>query len=479
MTSTDTQTRQSTTRQRVQVAVSKDRLTAVMTIRKPRSDEPQVTVREIKQALESVGVVYGMKDNVIEQAAIDGVFDRPLKVAEGDPPRNGSNASFEHCFNVNFDRSPRVDKDGRIDYRDINVIQSVAKDDVLVRKSPATVGVAGTGVDGRPIPAVPGKEQPFNPGANTRVSSDGLELRATASGVILYRHGTVSVNDALVIEGDVDYSVGNIRSTSSVHVKGNVQPGFELHVNGDLQVGGNVQDCTIICKGNILIKGGCFGKGEGGIHADGDVMLKYAEGMRISACGNVVVGGELFNCRVIAGDQVTVKGGKGKIIGGDIKARRQIKASVIGSPAGTPTHVTVAYDADLLREHQTVVREIERLSADFERAEEGLSELYKQQSQRPLRSKKQAVLKELETFRRTVPQAIADLKEKKATLEERLTGFRDAVIIAEDTMHPGVVAHYGIVYRQITEPTSRCKLTLEGNQIIFSDYRPSDATSSE
>ncbi len=450
---------------------------ALMTVRRPRAGEPDVGSAEVEDALTRAGVVHGIRREAIEVAVRDRICETPVKVAAGDPPQNGTNAQFEYCFDIDFHRSPQVDKEGRIDYRDLNVIQSVAKGDVLARRIPATPGIAGKGVDGRDIPALQGKSLPFRNGANTQVSGDGRELRATGSGVIVYRNGMIWVDDVVVIDGDVDFRTGNIRSTNSVLVKGNIHPGFELAVDGDLQVGGNVQDCRITCRGNVLIKGGGYGKGEGSIRAEGSVVLKYAEGQRISAGEEVVVGGELLNCRVVAGKRVLVKGKKGKIIGGEVMAGHEVRGSVIGSPAGTPTKISVGYDAEVTRQHREVVREIERLRADCERVKQSLSELYRQQAAGPLASDKQAALLKLEEFRETAPHAIAALEEKKAPLEEKLKEFRDAVIIAEDTMHVGVEARFGVVYRQVTETTTQCKLALKGNQIVFSEYRPRDLAS--
>jgi len=275
----------------------------------------------------------------------------------------------------------------------------------------------------------------------------------------------------VVIDGDVDFSVGNIDCNGSVRVKGNVQAGFKLNVGGNLEVGGNVQDCYINCRGNILVKGGCFGKGEGSIHADGDVVVKYAEGQRISSGNDVTVGGELLNCHVTAKERVWVKGKKGKIIGGRTNAGKEIRASVIGSEAGTPTTVTVAFDPVLMWEYNTVY-EIRRLETNQERVKQSIYELYMLYLDSKLPPAKVAELRKLEEFWSNLSQAMKTLHTHKAEIEEKLKQFKHAVIIAEDTMYDGVEAHFGIVYRQITKTRKQCKLTLEESRIIFSEYRP-------
>lgn len=472
MTNKSATSTETSTRRRIRVTVSKDRLTAMMAIKGPDPGDPEITVDEVMAALKEAGVGYGIQEDVVSKTVADKVYDTPVKVADGDPPQKGEDTKFEYCFDTDLQGTPKQDEDGRIDYRDISFVQNVEKGAVLARRTLPTPGTNGKGVDGKEIIAARGRDLPIKYGANTSVSSDGLELTATVAGAIVFRNGTISVKDVVVIDKDVDFSVGNIDCNGSVRVRGNIQSGFKLNVGGNLEVSGNVQDCYVDCRGNILVKGGCFGKGEGSIHADGDVMVKYAEGQRISAGNEVIVGGELLNCQVTAKERVWVKGKKGKIIGGEVKAGKEIRASILGSDAGTQTVLTVAFDADLMRKYQDTVNEMERLDADEDRVKASLVELYRLQIDGKLTEAKGAILKKLEDFQRSVPEAVKALEEKKGDIEEKLKQYKDAVIIAEDTIYPGVKAQFGIIYREINEAVKQCRLTLEGNQVVFSEYKP-------
>lgn len=462
---------ETSTHRRIRVNINKDHLSATIVIRQPKPEEPEMTVDEVTASLTGAGVVYGLDQEAITRAVAERTYDSPIKVANGDPPRKGEDTKFEYCFDVNFQCSPKTDKDGTIDYRDINSIQCVDKDGVLARKTLATEGTNGKRVDSKEILATRGRDLPFKYGANTTVSKDGLELTATASGAVVFRNGTIVVKDVLIINGDVDFKVGNIDCNGSVKVTGDIHAGFRLHVGGNLEVGGNVHDCYIVCRGNILVKGGCFGRGVGSIHAEGDVVLKYAAGQRISSDQQVIVGGELLNCHVTAKERVWVRGSNGTIIGGEVNAGKEIRAAIIGSSANTPTVLSVAFDADLVKEYEAITHESSRLEIDAERVNKKLDELYKLQMNGKLSRSRMAALRKLERFKKNVPHTLEELKSKKAKLEEKLKQFQDTVIIAEDTIFPGVKAHFGPVNRQVTEAIKRCKLILEGNQVIFSEYR--------
>jgi uncharacterized protein (DUF342 family) len=303
------------------------------------------------------------------------------------------------------------------------------------------------------------------------VSDNGLELRSTAGGAILFQNGKVSVTDVLTIEGDVDFKVGNLHSRGSVRVMGDVKAGFELKIDGNLEVSGNVEDADIRVKGNILVKGGFFGGGKGILHADGDVTVKYAEGQNISSGNNIIIGGEIINCQVTAKEEIIIKGSRGKIVGGEVRAGKEIRTSTAGSEAGTPTFLYVAYDSGLMTDYNKTNSEIERLLEDGKRIAEALYALFRLQIDGKLPADKQEAFQKLQAFKKELPENLKTLKQRKAELEESIAELKDARIIVERKLHVGVKAHFGIVYREIVEAKERCKLTLEGNQVLISDYR--------
>jgi uncharacterized protein (DUF342 family) len=454
----------------IKVTVSKDGMSASVFLRKPTAEEEDITAEAILSELKKAEVQYGIDRDTIEQLAKKGTYHTLVKVAAGTPAKRGEDAKFDYNFDTTESRKPQVDDDGRIDYHNINFIQSIEAGAALARKTPPTAGEPGTDVRGRTIPGKPGRDTPFNNGANTKVSDDGLELIATSSGAILFTRGKISVNNVLTITGDVDFNVGNIDCRGSVRVTGGIKAGFELKLDGDLEVIGNVEDASIEAKGNIMVKGGFFGSGQGHMYADGDVMLKYVEAQTVSSGGTIIVGGEIVNCQITAKDKVLVRGRHGKIIGGDVRAGKEIRASEIGTDTGTRTNVYVAYDVELMARYRDTLKEIARLEADDKRISEALYSLYRQQVDGKLSPEKEAALQKLEAFRKDIPAGLESLDKRRQELEAAMAKYKDARIIAEQVLRSGARAHFGIVYRDIFEDVRRCKLTLEGSQILLSDF---------
>ncbi len=477
MAPSDATKTESKTHPGIRVTMTKDRLSAMVIIKAPDESEPDITPEELAQALTDAGVVNGINQDLLVTSLFEKQYDTPITIAKGVPAQKGLDTAFEYLFETEHKCQPQEDEDGRINYRDMNYIQNTTKDTVLVRATPPTEGVPGKGVDGKEIAAPRGRKIPLEVGDGTVISEDGSELLAKVDGAILFSHGKVSVRDVMVIKGDLDYSVGNIDAVGSVKITGKVFTGFTLNVGGDLEISDNVEDCTINCKGNILVRGGFFGSGEGIMHADGDITLKHAQGQKITSGGTITVGGELINCHVTAKENVLVKGKKGKIVGGEINAGKQIRASVIGSEAGTATVLTVAYDAKLMREYHEAVHEKQRLEADQERVKESLTSLYRLQLDGKLTPQQTQVLQKLDDFNKGVPQAVERLEQKMTELEEKMKELRDAKIIVEGTLYAGVKAHIGVLAREIEEDVKACLLTGDGSRVEMSrfDSREHDA----
>lgn len=464
------QTASTDTKHRLKIIVAQDSMSASVMFRMPPSEDSPYTLDELMSEINKLGIVYGIDNEAIEAALENIEINKPIKIASGLIPEKGIDAKFEFHFDTSDKHRPKEGTDGHIDYHDLSFIQNTAEGFVLVTKTPPLHGKPGKNLLGKEIQGPPGRDIPFKSGSNTVVSDDGLQLMSTANGAIICQHGTVAVQDVLVIRGDVDFSVGNIDCSGSVKVGGNVKAGFNLKVAGDLEIAGNVEDATIECKGNVLIKGGFFG-GAGYIKADGSITVKFAEGQRMESGDDINIGGEIINCNLIAGKNVVISGRRGKIVGGDVKAGTEIRAAVLGSDAGTATHLMVGYDPELMEQLQRVTSEIKRLNDDQQRIKEALYALYRLQADGKLPAEKKTALDKLETFMKEIPENLKKLESRKIEIEKKFEKFSEARIIAEEIIYPGVRASFGIVYREVTEEKSRCQLTYDGSLVSISEFK--------
>lgn len=458
-------------RARVAVTISKDSMAASVLLRAPQEEDAPVSVEEVLQELERSEVVFGIDESAINKAVSSREYNTPVRAAVGRKPERGATSSVIYHFDTSQDHKPKEDEDGHIDYKDISFIQNIEEGGKLATKVPATPGTMGMTVLGKEIQGPNGKDIPIKNGMNTVLSDDGLELTAGSAGAIQVQHGKISVMDIITIKGDVDHTVGNVDCRGSVRITGGVKAGYEIKIDGDLEVNGNVEDAVIRAGGDIAIKGGCFGEGEGVLEAAGSLTVKFAEGQRLVAGTEIIIGGEIINCRVEAGEKVLVKGRRGKIVGGSVRARREIRAAVLGSDAGTATELQVAYDPELMQQYTEVVKEIQRLRDDEARVKEALYVLYRLQMENKLPAEKKVVLDKLEQFQKEMPDNLKGLEERKAEIEKALAEYSEASIICEEKLFPGVKASFGIIYREIVQEQARCKLSLEAGKVMISEFR--------
>ena len=453
----------------VKVVVTKDKMAAMMVICKPEKGQTPPEIDYIKSAIANAGVVNGINWEIVENALSSRKWDTPVKIAVGEKSTKGEDADFTYTFDTERNFTPKEDKEGRIDYRSLEFIRNIEKGKVLVTKTPPTDGIDGVNVLGEKITAPRGRDFPFLNGINTSVSEDGLSLVASTGGSIVFTRGNISVNEITTISGDVDMSVGNIDCSGTVKISGNVKAGFKLNIGGNLEIGGNIEDCDINCDGNILIKGGGFGSGQGKIKANGDVIIKYAEGLNItSENGNVISVGELLNCKVRAKENVVVKSQNGKIIGGIIIAGREISASIIGCDTGTKTRLYVGCDDEMLNNYKHTNEEIERIEGDIIRVKKALYELYRLKGDGLLDAEKENTLIKLKEFLEDAPNANNTLNRTKTEIETRMKDLEDASIIVNTTLYPGVEVHIGLVYREILSTFESCRLSIGAGKVALS-----------
>jgi len=186
----------------------------------------------------------------------------PIVIAEGIPPKNGLDARFDYKIDISKAGKPKELENGKIDYRELDNVIMVKKDDVILEKIPPTEGEPGEDVYGNIIPPVPGKDKPLPAGKNTYITEDGLKLCAKIDGFIYISDLGVNVGDTFLVNSSLNYQIGNIHYAGDVYIKENVLNGFIIESdNGNIAIDGEVEGATIIAKkGDIEIKKGAFSK---------------------------------------------------------------------------------------------------------------------------------------------------------------------------------------------------------------------------
>lgn len=183
----------------------------------------------------------------------------------------------------------RIRKDGTIDFRERRIMVPVSEGEVLARKVSAIAGTAGINVFGEQVEARPGKDLVIVTSGDVRFSPETGEVIATADGVLsVVRGNGISVGSRQTIDGDIDFTIGNLVSKNCLIIRGSVNPGFQVKADGDIEVDGAVNSAIVESRANVVIKGGITGL-KTRISAEGDADILLIEKGRIDCGGNCVV----------------------------------------------------------------------------------------------------------------------------------------------------------------------------------------------
>jgi len=431
------------------IKISEDGMKAFMTINNYDHRDPSLDLNTIMYKLWDKGVKLGIKGQVIKTMIDKKIYNRSILIAEGIPAQPGKDAQIEYKFKKKDKANLTEDFDGKVDFRELGLIDVVHAGDVLATKIQPTKGIPGKKVTGEKIPAKNGKDINIPLGENTRLSKDGLTLLAALDGYVFWEDDRIGVKTTYEVSGDVDMNVGNIYFIGPVKVKGDVKEGFIINAKGDIEIGGGVENATLISEGNITVAHGIVGK-RTKIAANGNLKCKFLQNANVEAKGNIIVHDAILHSNVNAGKGVFVLGGKkGAIIGGKIIAKDEVNAKNIGNMSEVPTQIEVGVEPAV---RQEIVALEESLSVEKKQLhEERLN--YKTlmaQNKTALANQSLAKQKELE-------QIIKMMYNSLTQHQKHLISNQQGKVSAVDTIWPGVRITIGnstpllkIDYRYVT-----------------------------
>jgi uncharacterized protein len=318
----------------VELDISKDKMQASIFIYESidyiRHNKNEI-MNKIKELITKHKIVYG-----VTSINLDAVSPgKAYLIAQGTPPKKGDDAIITYLELP--ERKPVIREDGKADYFDMNFIFEIKEGMWLGEKTPPTVGIPGTAVDGSLIIPQPGRDAQlkYDRQSAYEVEEDGkIILRSRINGVLEHVQGLISVNRHLPINGDVGLETGNINFDGSVSVRGTVLSGYSIVAKGDISIEApeGVSGAKLIksVDGDVFIRGGIFGLGETVVEAGGNIFIKHVNEANLKANGDITIGfysmGSNLNANAIVLDER-----KGKIVGGTAIARNSITVAISGN----------------------------------------------------------------------------------------------------------------------------------------------------
>jgi uncharacterized protein (DUF342 family) len=447
----------------VSVTISPDKMKASIVISPPDGGRT-INTQDVMEALNANGVVYGINKSNIENITQYPIYNESVLIAEGTPSINGQNGKVKFHFDLKKDRKFTELEDGRVDFYNLNIIESVEKGSVLCSLVPPLPGVPGKTVDGSEIPAQEGKLATLPKGKNVEITEDGQQLIASIDGQVNYIDGKVSVYQIYEIPANVDTSTGNVKFIGNVIVRGNVLSGFTIEAGGTVEVYGVVEAETIIAGGDIILRRGMQGVGKGLLVSGGDVVAKYIENSIIEARLDIKAEA-IMHSTVKCGNKLELSGKKGLLIGGIARVGKEVSAKVIGSYMATVTEIEVGVDPSLKERYKKAREELIVLEEDTKKAEQAITILKKLEAVGNLSPDKQEMLAKSVRTKMFYTNKINDIKQELIGIEQRLQYEAQGIIKAYNFIYPGTKVSIGTITMLVKENLQYCTLYREGADI--------------
>jgi uncharacterized protein len=434
---------------------------------------------DLRKYLQEAGIVFGVLDDVIEWAFKEEKFEQPLLVAKGQPPVDATNG--ELIFYFDSEIKPKFDDDGNVNFKELNLIQNVRKGDKLAEVTEPVPGKEGKTIYGETSEPGEGVKPELPSGDNIVRSPDNPDLLlADIDGTVRKVKDSVSVDPVFAVKGDIDYSVGNIDFVGSVVISGDVKSGFRVKATGDVEVNGIVEDAVIESEGNVLLKMGFIGHGEGKIIAKGNVSAKYCVNQHIVCQGDVNIGEYFMHSNVQAGGMLIVTEKKGLIVGGEYCALKGIEANILGNENFVHTSIIAGVDRE-------TGRKIKELRTRLWQNAEHLKEINKILNKY---SRRRLVKKPLPPDRLELIDTLNKIKEKKLQIATKLgTEIKDmesadsiceeASIKAYDVIYPGVAITLCNRHVKVEDPLKSVVYRYSENGVVMESLNEEEEVKTE
>jgi uncharacterized protein (DUF342 family) len=457
---------------KVVIELSEDEMKAFMTVVPAKPKGRDLDIDDVLEALNDNGMVFGIKQDVIEKSLESEAHSVPVLIAEGRKAKNGEDAKISYNFRIEKKVRLQEDEKGQVNFKDLDLVENVVAGQLLATKTLATEGAEGRTITNRLIPAKNGSDVPLNAGKNTEVTPDGMSVIAAINGQVVLFNNKINVEPIYEVKGDVDIHTGNILFLGTVIVKGNVEDGFSIKAAGDIEIMGSVGKCLLDAEGDVHIKQGCMGKLGGDIKAGGSVWAKFLEQINVTAGKNVFVQDGIMHCQVDATEKVVCFGKRATIVGGRIRSGEIVNTKTLGSVSFTETVVEVGVDPKSRQRLFDVEKEKTEVESSLEKLNANIKTLQTQKkTRRSFNEEKEELLSKMLASQDELTIRLGEINEEMNELKSYLKLLKTiGKVSVSKNVYPGVRIAIKDIYYDVTNEFKYVTFVLDSGRIRIRRY---------
>jgi len=460
------------------IEVDDAEMKVLATIIPPGPGGTDLTVDIYKSLMIQNRVYHGIKEQYIEELVDKPIYREKLEIAEGLKPVNGKDAYIHYFFETDQTRIKlKEGTNGKVNFKELNIIQNVVQNQPLAKKVPPEDGVDGKTVTGKILPARAGSDIPLPVGTNVHVNDANDTIISDINGQVIIANGKINVEPVLTVEGDVNLKTGNIIFLGTVIITGNVEDGFSVKAAGNIEVKGIVSKAELDAEGDIIIYQGINGKGGGKIRAGRSIWSRFIENANVESGNMVVVTDGIINSNVDAIKSIVCMGKRANIMGGRLRAGEEINAKVLGnSTSGTETICEVGFDPHSKLELERLLAQKASSEAELEGMRLDLQTLINTKKQRKtLPEDKEAYLQELTERKQVLTDELSDTNENIQKVQEFMSQVQvRGKVSASTKVWPGVKIYIRDVKEDVRTEYRAVTFVLENGLVRASKYEEPD-----
>lgn len=251
---------------KISIKIESDEMGATAEITSAQGGK-HLSAKAILTAAQEAGVKKGFSKEHLIQLAQLAAKKSPnssvdMQIATGRIAVNGKDALIKPLVESAQARilKPKRQEDGSVDMRDLGDIICVKVGEPLAKKIPLTQGIQGYTVTATALSPEPGNDIELIAGEGTNISPKNTNILVSEKvGLPKLINNGMEVDEIYKIK-NVTVATGNINFTGSVIIDGDVNEGMRVTASGDITIGGFVESATLDAGGDITVSGGIIGR---------------------------------------------------------------------------------------------------------------------------------------------------------------------------------------------------------------------------
>ena len=154
----------------------------------------------LKFRMDSLAVKHGINSKLIDKIISDKLYFKIVQIAEGSEAVNGKSGTVKNLFSTAKKQvNIKEDNHGNVNYKELNMIQSIHKGDTICEITLPTAASDGMTVTGDTIKGREGRYPVVPAGKNTEFNEDKTLLLAKIDGELVFEENKFNVRNLLTI----------------------------------------------------------------------------------------------------------------------------------------------------------------------------------------------------------------------------------------------------------------------------------------